>query len=69
VPYTGALTVTVHVVCIFLSLFLFCCLCIIFKFSFSDNLYILFCVIKKKKIMLVLGVAKYSSYCFMAINF
>ena len=33
----------------------------IIKFIFSDNLYILFCVIKKKKIMLVLGVAKYSS--------
>jgi hypothetical protein len=65
VHYTGALTATVHVVCIFLFLFLFCCLCILFKFSFSDNLYILFCVIKnekkKKKIMLVLGVAKYSS--------
>ena len=60
--YTGALTATVHVVCIFLSLFLFCYLCILFKFSFSDNLYILFCVIKngKKKIMPVLGIAKYS---------
>jgi hypothetical protein len=49
VHYTGALIATVHVICIFLSLFLFCFLCILFKFSFSDNLYILFCVIKKEK--------------------
>ena len=63
---TGALTATIHVVCFFLSLFLFCCLCILFKFSFSDNLYIFFCVIKneKKKIMLVLGIAKYSSFLY-----
>ena len=29
--------------------FFFGCLCILFKFNFSDNLYILFCVIKNEK--------------------
>jgi hypothetical protein len=67
-----ALTATVHVVCFFLFLFLFFCLCILFKFSFSDNLYIFFCVIKnekKKKIMLVLGVAKYSSLLYYGYRY
>jgi hypothetical protein len=48
----------------FFFFFSFLLVVYIIKFSFSDNLYILFCVIKnekKKKIMLVLGVAKYSS--------